>query len=75
MKTYSTRGAADKLGIALVTLQGHVKKRTFAPPKITKVGGVNVRLWTEDDIQRARRALSKIRPGRKPKKGRKQNGR
>lgn len=66
MKSYSTREAAAKLGIALVTLQGHVKKRTFAPPKLARVGGVSVRLWTERDIRRARKALSKIKPGRKP---------
>jgi hypothetical protein len=36
MKTYSTREAAAKLGIALVTLQGHVAKRTFAIPPLVK---------------------------------------
>ena len=67
MKTYSTREAAHKLGVALVTLQGHVKKKTFASPPLAKVGGVSVRLWTVRDIERARKALSKIKPGRKKK--------
>jgi len=68
MKTYSTREAARKLGIALVTLQGHVAKKTFAVPSLARVGGVRVRLWTGKDIQRARNALATIRPGRKRQK-------
>jgi hypothetical protein len=43
---YSTREAAAKLGVTLLTLQKHVKKRTFAVPPLVKVGGVSVRLWT-----------------------------
>lgn len=65
MKSYSTREAAKRLGIALVTLQGHVAKRTFAPPPLTNVGGVRVRLWTDKDIRRARKAMAGIKPGRK----------
>jgi hypothetical protein len=66
MKTgCSTREAAEKLGIALVTLQGHVAKKTFAAPPLVKVGGVNVRLWGDADIKRARKALSGLKPGRK----------
>jgi hypothetical protein len=64
---YSTREAAKKLGIALVTLQVHVGKETFAVPPIVKVGGVSVRLWTDQDIQRAQKALAGIKPGRKRK--------
>ena len=67
MKSYSTREAADKLGIALVTLQGHVKKGTFPVPPLAKVGGISVRLWSASDIARARKALARIKPGRKPK--------
>ena len=65
MKSYSTREAASKLGVALVTLQGHVKKRTFAVPRLVKVGGISIRLWTDRDLKVARKALSKIKPGRK----------
>ena len=64
---YSTREAAKKLGIALVTLQGHVKKETFAVPPLTQVGGVSVRLWSEKDISRARRILTTLKPGPKKK--------
>ena len=64
---HSTREAADKLGIALVTLQGHVAKKTFPAPPLVKVGGVKVRLWTARDIDRARKVLAGIKPGRKKK--------
>ena len=37
---YSTREAADRLGIALVTLQGHVAKKTFPAPPLARVGGI-----------------------------------
>jgi hypothetical protein len=68
VNTYSTREAAGKLGIALVTLQGHVKKKTFQVPRLVKVGGVRVRLWTDRDIARARKALAGIKPGPKKSK-------
>jgi hypothetical protein len=64
---YSTREAAGKLSIALVTLQGHVAKKTFAAPPLVRVGGVRVRLWTDADIRRARKTLAGIKPGRKKK--------
>jgi hypothetical protein len=39
MKSYSTGEAAKELGIALITLQGHVAKRTFA--------AVDERRWSQ----------------------------
>jgi hypothetical protein len=68
MKTnYSTREAAKKLDVALITLQKHVAKKTFPVPPLVNVGGVRVRLWTNADIRRVRKALAKIKPGRKRK--------
>jgi hypothetical protein len=66
-KSYSTREAAKKLDVALITLQKHVAKKTFPIPPLVKVGGVSIRLWTDPDIERARKALVKIKPGRKRK--------
>jgi hypothetical protein len=66
-KSYSTREAAEKLDVALITLQKHVAKGTFPVPPLVKVGGVSVRLWTHPDIERVRKALAKIKPGRKRK--------
>jgi hypothetical protein len=67
---YSTREAAEKLGTALVTLQKYVAKGNFAVPPIVNVGGVRVRLWTANDIARARKALSGIKLGRRPARSR-----
>jgi hypothetical protein len=63
----STRDAAKKMGVTLLTLQRHVTAKTVEAPPLQKVGGVTVRLWTERDIEKARKVLAGIRPGRKKK--------
>ena len=65
MKGYSTREAAQKLGISLVSLNRYIAARKIPMPPVTKVGGVRVRLWTEADIERVRKLLPKIKNGRK----------
>lgn len=62
---YSTREAAKKLGVTILTLQRHVSAKTFKAPPLRKVGGVSVRLWTERDIATARKALASVKRGRK----------
>jgi excisionase family DNA binding protein len=57
MKLFSTSEAAKKLGIHRVNLQNAVKNRRIPAPKLTKVGGVSVRLWTTRDIERARKVM------------------
>jgi hypothetical protein len=64
---YSTREAAQKLGVTLLTLQRHVAGKTFPVPPLQKVGGVSVRLWSDRDITTARKALAKVKRGRKKK--------
>ena len=68
MRGFSTREAAKKLDVNLVTLQRHIAAKTIQAPPLQKVGGVTVRLWTARDIERARKVLLGIRPGRKKKK-------
>ena len=63
----STREAAKKLGVTLLTLQRHVSAGTLDAPPLQKVGGVTVRLWTARDIESARKILATIKPGRKKK--------
>lgn len=63
----STREAAKKLGVTLLTLQRHVSAGTVNAPPLQKVGGVTVRLWSARDILKARRVLAATRPGRKKK--------
>jgi hypothetical protein len=67
MKTYSTREAADILGIALVTLQGHVRKGTFPVPPLVDIHGGVIRLWSDADLRRARKVLATIKRGPKPR--------
>ena len=68
MKDLSTREAAAKLGINLVTLQRHIAAKTIQAPPLRKVGGVTIRLWTAQDVESARITLATIKLGRKPKK-------
>lgn len=65
--SYSTREAAKKLGVTILTLQRHVTAKTFNVPPLRKVSGVSVRLWSNQDIERARKALAGVKRGRKKK--------
>jgi transposase len=67
MKGLSTREAAKKLGVHILTLQRHVRAKTVKAPPLQKIGGISVRLWTARDIEKARKVLAGIRPGRKKK--------
>ena len=66
-QSLSTREAAKKLGVTILTLQRHVSAKTVSAPALQKIGGVSVRLWTARDIEKARKVLAGIRPGRKKK--------
>ena len=66
-KQFSTRQAATKLGVTILTLQRHVSAETVDAPPVKKVGGVSMRLWTVRDIEKARKVLAATRPGRKRK--------
>lgn len=62
---YSSREAAKKLGRTLVTLQRHIAAGTIEAPPLLKVGTVSVRLWSDRDIEKARKVLASVKPGRK----------
>ena len=64
---YSTREAAKKLGRTILTLQRHIAAGTIKPPPLLKVGTVKVRLWSNRDIEKVRKVLAGIKPGRKKK--------
>ena len=64
---YSTREAAKKLGRTLVTVQRHIAAGTIDPPPVVEVGTVKLRLWTARDIEKARKVLAGVKPGRKKK--------
>ena len=64
MNAVSTREAALKLGISLISLQRYIAAKKISAPKLQSIGGVRVRLWTERDIKRVRKELPGIKNGR-----------
>lgn len=60
MNALSSREAAQKLGVSLMTLQRYIADGNWiGAPQLQKVGGVKVRLWTARDIERARKRIEK----------------
>jgi hypothetical protein len=66
-KKYSTREAAKKLGRSLDTIQRHIAAGTIKGPPLLTLGPLQVRLWSDSDIQKVRKILAGIKPGRKKK--------
>jgi hypothetical protein len=64
----STREAAEQLGIHHITLQRYVAAKKVPAPSLRRIGGVSVRLWSGDDIERVRKILPTIANGRRHKK-------
>ena len=64
MKSISTRDAARKLGISLISLQRYIAAKKITAPKLQRIGGVSIRLWTDRDIKRVREKLPGIKNGR-----------
>jgi hypothetical protein len=62
---FSTRQAARKLGITHATLSRYITARKLPEPKAVSSGGMTIHLWTEEDIERVRVLLPKIKNGRK----------
>ncbi len=60
MKT--TAQVARLLGVHRVTLQRWIASGKVRPPRLLKLNGGAIRLWTATDIRRARRQL---KPGRR----------
>jgi hypothetical protein len=62
---YSTRQTAKKLGIDLRSLNRYIAAKKVPAPRLTKVRGVKVRLWADEDIAKVRKILPSIQNGRK----------
>ena len=73
MKTYSTRDAAKKLGIAMSTLSRHIRLKKIDAPKSVSSGGMTIHLWSESEIEEVRKLLPKIANGRKTRYKKKQS--
>ena len=58
MKPQSTREAAKRLGVSLMTLQRYIADGNWIKaPALQKIGGVRVRLWSGRDIARAKKLM------------------
>ena len=61
MKACSSREAAKKLGVSLMTLQRCIADGSWIKaPKLQTVGGVKVRLWSDRDIKRVRKLMKSL---------------
>lgn len=64
-RTYSTAEAAKTIGISRVTLQRWLISGRVKEPKKVAAGGVEVRIWTDADVERVRKfKLENYRKGR-----------
>lgn len=72
MKSYSTRQAAQHLGISFPTLNRYLGANKIPAPTVTELGTARVRLWTDEDIERVREVLPRIANGRKTRYKKKQ---
>ena len=61
MKACSSREAAKKLGVSLMTLQRCIADGNWIKaPKLKTVSGVKVRLWGDRDIERVRKLMKNL---------------
>ncbi len=70
MKTYSTAEAAKLIGVNRVTLQNWLIDGKVSEPKKVSAGAVQIRVWTDRDVQRVKAYKAKFyRKGRGRKPG------
>jgi len=65
MSKLSTEQVAKKLGISKSALSRYILDGKVAAPPETMAGGMRMRLWSESEIEKLRKALPKIANGRK----------
>ena len=65
MNGCSTRQAAKKLGLSKSALSRYIAAKKIPAPKAQLIGGVEIRSWTDTDIERIRKILPKLKNGRK----------
>src|SRR5215470_3201748 len=71
--TYSSAKVAKRLGITGAALSKYIKAKKVPAPISVTSGGMTIYLWTEVDIERARKLLPKIKNGRKTRYQKKQS--
>jgi predicted transcriptional regulator len=65
MSKLSTEQVAKLLGISKSALSRYILAGKVAAPPETMAGGIRMRLWAEDEIERLRKTLPRIANGRK----------
>jgi len=65
MQMYSTRQTAKKLGVHYTTFHRYIAAKKIPLPPLTSVGGVRIRLWSDADVEKVRKLLTKIQNGRR----------
>jgi len=74
-KTYSTKEVAQAIGINRVTLQRWLLAGRVSEPRRVTQGGVDLRLWTDRDLERVRKyKAAHYRKGRGRKKAQDKSG-
>ena len=68
MKAWSTAQAAKLIGVSKNTLLRWLYSGALKEPKKSKMPGMEWRVWSTSDIQRAKAVKAKMKPGRKPGK-------
>jgi hypothetical protein len=66
-RQYSTREAAKKIGRNVASIQRLIAAGTIEAPPVVEVATQRVRLWSDRDIEKARKVLAGVKPGRKKK--------
>lgn len=63
---YTISEAAEAVGRSVQTLRRWERNGDFTPSRTAKMGTINVRLYTPEDIKALREFAATQRPGRKP---------
>jgi excisionase family DNA binding protein len=59
MRRYSTTEVAKMLGIHQPNLQRLIRQKRIPFPAIERAGKLRIRLWTKQDVKKARKAIRK----------------
>jgi excisionase family DNA binding protein len=54
MPTYSTVEVAELVGVSWDTLNRWIREKRFPVPPVQSLGRIQVRVWTEADVQKVR---------------------
>jgi predicted DNA-binding transcriptional regulator AlpA len=65
MKRFSTAQVAKMVGLTGACMSRYIKAGKIRAPEPTMAGGIELRLWSESDIEHLRLTLPKIKNGRK----------